>query len=345
MEIKRGVPILEKRKWKELLETVSDPVQNHSMDRYKEQLLRIVQMSGGDDQRDPELPKQARFCISKCNINTAYVFADGDEGLRKCKMKIKGDGENVGFVAAGIEQHGEQLPGHSLQSVGYNYVKEEYDVDGPMAHTVQVERMVWEAVFGVTDVNFNSDVLTISLTNGFQKVSKEIEFYLQNVAVMGIPGAGKSHLVRGLKATARREPIPGVQPIGASRATAAESEKFTEGKITYYEIAGVLGKDMETQLEVHKEFLKKPPKVLVLVWKYGDKEHPESTEGLKAFFGSVHASLDKNEIRIVLALTNCVEGEVGDTFWDNEYDNFARQVLAQLSLPQERASSRSTRPR
>lgn len=126
-----------------------------------------------------------------------------------------------------------------------------------------------------------------------------------------------------------------MQPIGASRATAAESEKFTEGKITYYEIAGVLGKDVETQMEVHNEFLKKPPKVLILVWKYGDKEHPESKEGLKAFFRSVHANLDKNEIRVILALTNCVEGEVGDASWDNEYDNFARQVLAQLSLPQE----------
>mmetsp|Transcript_130763 Transcript_130763/g.260880 ORF Transcript_130763/g.260880 Transcript_130763/m.260880 type:complete len:678 (+) Transcript_130763:86-2119(+) len=335
MEKKEEVPILGNRTWKELLETVSDPVQNHSMDRYKEQLLRVVQMSGGDDGHDPEFPEQAEFCISKCNVNTNYVQADGGEGSCRFKLKIEGDGENVGFVAADIKQHGEQLPGHSLQSIGYYYVTNEFIVDpgpGSPPITKQVERMVWEVVFDVTDVNFKSNELTLFLTNGFQKVTKEVKLCLQNVAVIGVPGAGKSHLVRGLKAIARREPIPTVQPIGASRATAAESEQFTEGKITYYEIAGVLGKDMTSQLEVHHEFWKKPPKVLILVWKYGDKEHPESTEGLKAFFGSVRANLDKNEIRVMLALTNCVEGGVD---WDNEYDIFARQVLTQLSLPQQ----------
>jgi len=290
-------------------------------------------MSGGDDGHNPEFPEQAEFCISKCNVNTAKVQADGGEGSCRFKLKIEGDGENVGFVAADIKQHGEQLPGHSLQSIGYYYVTNEFIVDpgpGSPPITKQVERMVWEVVFDVTDVNFKSNELTLFLTNGFQKVTKEVKLCLQNVAVIGVPGAGKSHLVRGLKGIARREPIPTVQPIGASRATAAESEQFTEGKITYYEIAGVLGKDMTSQMEVHHEFWKKPPKVLILVWKYGDKEHPESTEGLKAFFGKVGAYLDKNEIKVMLALTNCVEGN-----FDHAYDSFAGQVLTELSLPQE----------
>jgi len=51
---------------------------------------------------------------------------------------------------------------------------------------------------------------------------------------------------------------------------------------------------------------------------------------LKAFFGKVGAYLDKNEIRVILALTNCVEGN-----FDHAYDSFAGQVLKELSLPQE----------
>jgi len=312
-----------------------------------------VQMRGWDDeclrQCKPDLPKQVKFCIS-LKIQNACVFADSDG---RFKMKFEGDGRNVGFVAAGIEQEGVQFPRHTLQSIGYDYETcQEVVGHNPVdVEVVETTKMVWSATFDVTDVNFKSDNLMTSLTDGFQTVTEKVEFYLQNVAVVGVASAGKSHLVRGLKAIARNEPVPGVAKVGVSRADTADSENFTEGKITYYEIAGILGKDMQTQMEVHNEFLKKPPKVLIAVFKYGDKDHHGSQEGLKAFFKNVLAKLTKNEVKVVLALTNCTE-EKGDEGWDRGYDESAKGVLQQLGLPAEThyfvvnsATSRGCEPR
>merc|ERR1712098_643067 len=98
-----------------------------------------------------------------------------------------------------------------------------------------------------------------------------------------------------------------------------------------------MGEDIKTKTDVHNKFMERPPKVLLVLWKYGVKVHPDEAEGLPAFIRAVHSRLEDEDVRIFLVLTNCMRSgpyQGGPDTWEANYNRTAKSVLAHLGLPE-----------
>lgn len=307
----------------------------HDIDRHWRALLNAACLSGGA-RPNPRINEVHTFPLEVCGDLQSSPQSESAGGGRFL-LEVCGRGKNVHIVSAGMCQIEGTLPIEGVQLINIEnrdeqpspiLVEEGYPAVAIPA--VDCEMGTFKLTFDVTNANFNGTTVAIRISNGFHTVALEMPITLNNVIVFGKAGHGKSTLVRAMKACAEGQRYPEEVPrdnLGVN--PESKSESFTKDKLTVYEVIGVGNNDDVHRNVVQNALTKFPPRVVVIVWKFGETLDDRS----KDFHDMVRMLLEclrNHQVQVLLVLTQCDKNDVPK--FRDQYEKTAEELKEKFGM-------------